>query len=312
MKQKLYIPGVITALIVFTGLVFKINHLAGAAILLTVGIVTFLLLILPLALRNHYKVEGDRQNLPLYIATWITSFIVFMAMLFKILHWPLAPLLITIALPFPYVVFLPVFLIVTSKNRNFSIYNTVFVLMLLVTNSVFSGLLALNVSKNRVDDSFNLAGNYNRLETALNQIPERVPGSTMVLGIDEVLKTVNEYQDIILKQENFTQDQWKNDPGTLAKPDLKGLAAQALLNAGDRPAGAKLLRSLKSLIAEIGKTPGNAELAKDAPVIFDTVSPSGNEEDWYDWKFNDNNLAWVLIYLDGLETNLKMIKATIK
>jgi hypothetical protein len=39
------------------------------------------------------------------------------------------------------------------------------------------------------------------------------------------------------------------------------------------------------------------------------VSPSGSPLDWCSWKFNDNNLAWVLIYLDGLETNLKIIKA---
>jgi len=58
-------------------------------------------------------------------------------------------------------------------------------------------------------------------------------------------------------------------------------------------------------------TPGYAELAKDAPQIFDIVSPSGNEADWGFWKFSDNNLAWVLIYLDGLETNLKMIRATL-
>jgi hypothetical protein len=312
MKQKTYILGVITTLIVFTGLVFKINHWAGAGKLLTIGIASFSLIFLPIALKDHYKSEGNRQNISLYIATWVTCFIVFSAMLFKIMHWPLAHLMVTIALPFPYLVFLPVFLVVTSKNKNFSIYNTVFVLILIVVNSVFSGLLALNVSKNRVADSFNLAGNYNRLEAALSQVPVRVPGSAMVLGIDEVLKTVNEYQDIILKQENMTQDQWNSDPGSLLRPDLKGLAAQALLNAGDRPAGGKLLRGLKNLIAEIEKTPDNANLAKEAPVIFDTVAPSGYEEDWYSWKFNDNNLAWVLIYLDGLETNLKIIKATIK
>ena len=32
MKQKIYILGVITAMIVFTGTIFKINHYPGAAI----------------------------------------------------------------------------------------------------------------------------------------------------------------------------------------------------------------------------------------------------------------------------------------
>ena len=57
---------------------------------------------------------------------------------------------------------------------------------------------------------------------------------------------------------------------------------------------------------------GYEVLANAAPVIFDLEEPSGKEEEWGNWKFNDNSLSWVLIYLDGLETNLKMIKATIK
>ena len=86
----------------------------------------------------------------------------------------LAGIALLIALPFPYIVFLPVFLAVTSKNKNFNIYNTVFVLMLLLAlNSVFSVLLALNVSKDAVDDSYNLPKNYKRLEAVMAQLPQR-------------------------------------------------------------------------------------------------------------------------------------------
>ena len=117
MKQKIYIFGVITALVIFAGIIFKINHFAGAGILMIVSMVTLVLLFLPVALINNYKAEGTRQNLPLYFVTWMTCFVVFLAMLFKIMHWPYAGILMTIALPFPYVVFLPVFLIVTARNK---------------------------------------------------------------------------------------------------------------------------------------------------------------------------------------------------
>ena len=310
MKQKIYIFGVITALVIFAGTIFKINHFAGAGILLTVGLATLVLLFLPVALINNYKAEGDRQNLPLYIVTWLTCFVVFTAMLFKIMHWPFAGILMTIALPFPYVVFLPVFLII-ARNKNFSIYNTVFVLMLLVINSVFSGLLSLNVTRNRIDDSFNLSGNYIKVEAVLNKFPEQIPDNPVIQSINEVLNTVDAYQEIIMKQENISPEQWKNNPETILKPDSKGLAAKALNNSGDSPEGTKLLSGLKNLVKSMEITPGYAELAKEAPLIFDIVSPNGNEADWYSWKFDDNNLAWVLIYLDGLETNLKMIRATI-
>jgi hypothetical protein len=61
----------------------------------------------------------------------------------------------------------------------------------------------------------------------------------------------------------------------------------------------------------MGNTSGYEDLAKLLPVIFDLEVPSGKEEEWSKWKFSDNSLAWVLIYLDGLETNLKIIKESV-
>ncbi len=312
MKQKIYIYGVVTVLIILTGAVFKLIHMAGAGWLLTAGVATLVFVFLPAALVNNYKGEGNRQNKLLYIVTWITCFVVFTAMLFKIQHWPYAGLLLTVALPFPYVVFLPVFLIVTSKNKHFSIYNTVFILLLLAGISVFTALLSLNVTRNRITDSYNLARNYNRIETALIQIPDRNVESPLDLKIDEVLKITYEYKELILKQEGISPVQWNNDAGSLVRPDSKGLAAHALLDAGEPEPGTRLKAGLNSLVTEIKKTSGCEELAKEAPVIFDIVTPSGREEDWYSWKFKDNNLSWVLIYLDGLETNLKMIREAVK
>ena len=269
MKQKIYILGLITVLIIFTGLVFKMNHFAGAGILLSTGIGIFVVIFLPIALRNHFKAEGTIQNLPLYIVTWLTCFVVFTGMLFKIMHWPHAGTMLLVALPFPYLVFLPVFLIVTSKNKNFSIYNTVFVLMLLVVTSVFTTLLGLNVTKNRIDDSYNLSRNYKNFENALNQVPEKGLESTLYLKLDEALKMVNEYQDIILKHENMTAEQWKMNPESLQMPGTMGRSAQALIKAGDPTAGTKLFICLKALTKEMGNTPGYEDLYKLSPVIFD-------------------------------------------
>ena len=92
-------------------------------------------------------------------------------MLFKIQHWPGAGKLLMIALPFPYVVFLPVFLAVTSRNKSFSINNTVFVLFLLAGISVFS-VLALPecIDAKGSMTVMSLSRNYNRMETVLDRV----------------------------------------------------------------------------------------------------------------------------------------------
>jgi len=310
MKQKIYIFGFITTLIVFTGAIFKIQHWPGAGILLTVGLSILVLLFLPIALINNYKADRLKQNLSLYIATYITCFVVFTGMLFKIQHWPFAGIALTIALPFPYIVFLPVFLSVTSKNKNFSIYNVVFVLSLLALNSVFSVLLALNVSKATVNDSYNLSQDYNKLEKAILQIPGNAQQSAVNQKIDNVIKIVNEYEDLILKEEGITREQWVSNPDNLWRPEVRGIAANTLAVTYEPPIpiGGQLSDGLLALMSELNNTRGYEEFAKAAPVIFDYNSKTENVLDWGQRIFAYNNMSWTLIYLDGLKANLYLIK----
>jgi hypothetical protein len=312
MKQKLYILGVVTAMIISTGAIFKVNHLPGAAILLIAGIIMLVLLFLPAALINNYRAEGNSQNRILYIVTWITCFVVFTAMLFKIMHWPHAGIGLLIALPFPYIVFLPVFLVVTSKNKSFNIYNTVFVLFLLALNSVFSALLALNVSKTTIDDSYNISRNYNQVGKALAYIPVTSKESAVNLKIDEIIKITNDYQDLILKHEGMTREQWEKDPGNLLRPDSPNIAAAALYENGEYPPGTRLEKAINELIALMEQTKGYEETAKALPAILGMEKVKGEDSagTFLSYRNIMINLSWVLIALDGVETNLLMIRAS--
>jgi len=306
MKQKIYTIGLFTSILIFAGAILKVNHWPAAGIFLSIGVLMLVSIFLPIALINHYKSEESKKNLSLYIITWLTCFVVFLSMLFKLQYWPLANILLIIALPFPYVVFLPVFITVTSRDKNFNINTTVFVLLLLALNTVFSGLLALNVTKERIGDSFNLSKNYNKMELVLNQVTAK--SSSVNQKIDELIKIVENYQEAILKQENISKEQWINTPFLLKKPDAKGLAMMAILTSSSPDDGTQLTNGLKSLINEMSNTPGYESIAKNASTIFDFVIPEGGEKDWAARMFNDNFLAWSMIYLDGLKTNLLLIR----
>ena len=311
MKQKLYILGVISAIIISTGVILKVEHWPMAQIFLTAGILILVLIFFPAALINSYKAEGNKQNRSLYIVTWITCFVVFTGMLFKVQHWPLAGTLLTIALPFPYIVFLPVFLTVTSKNKNFNIYNTVFVLLLLALNSVFSALLSLNVSKEAIDDSYNISRDYNKVEASAAQLSIIINGSAVNMKIDEIIKISNNYQDLILKHEGMTREEWEKNPGNLPIPESPNIAAQVLEDNGAMPAGIKLQKALTELIALMKQTKGYEETAKALPSI---IGLGDEKEEDPAAAFRGRNiiinLSWALTYLDGLEANLNMIKAS--
>lgn len=308
MKQKIYILGLISAIIIITGTIFKINHYPGAAVMLIAGIASLVLLFLPLALVNHYRANGKDKSLLLYIVTYITCFVVFTAMLFKLLHWPHAGILLTIALPFPYVVFLPVFILVTSKDRNFSIYNTVYVLFLLALNSVFSGLLSLNVTSERIVDSYQLSRNYINQQKGLILLTGNDSGSAISVKINEAIKVINECQSRVLELDGKTLEQWKNNPGNLFRPDIRGSVATGFRKE-DKQSVMELQKKLDELITLLGTIPGYEKLAENAPAILNFKFSPTEDSDWYQQVFNDF-LAWVLIYLDGLEANLQLIEAS--
>jgi hypothetical protein len=309
MKQKLYILGMISAIIISTGVSFKIEHWPAAGIMITLGTLLLVLIFFPAALINNYKAEGNSQNRLLYIVTYITCFVVFIGILFKIMHWPNAGIALLIALPFPYIVFLPVFLIVTARNKNFNIYHTVFVLLLLAMNSVFSGLLSLNVSKETIDDSYNISRNYNQAGAAMAQLPVIVNGSAVNMKIDEIIKITNDYQDLILKHEGMTREQWKKDPGNLLRPDNINTAASVLIENGETIPGMKLDQAITELIDLMKQTKGFEDAAKALPTILNLDEERGRDGALYFYSGNIFiPLSWALIYLDGLETNLHMIK----
>jgi hypothetical protein len=311
MKQKIYILGVISAIIISTGVILKVNHWPAGQILIAVGTLILVLIFFPAALINNYKAEGNAQNRLLYIVTYITCFVVFIGMLFKIQHWPYAGVGLSIALPFPYIVFLPVFLVVTSKNKNFNIYNTIFVLLLLALNSVFSALLSLNVARDTINDSYGISRNYCRTEAAIADMPITADNSAVNAKIDEIVKITGDYQDQILKHEGTTREQWKKDPGNLVRPDNINSAASILADNGEMTPGMKLDKAITELIDLMKQTKGFEDVAKALPSILDLDEGKGKDNAL---NFYNRNifvpLSWALIYLDGLEANLYMIKAS--
>jgi hypothetical protein len=121
---------------------------------------------------------------------------------------------------------------------------------------------------------------------------------------------VREYQDKILKQEGLTKEQWYSNPRDLMHADARGLAANAILNPSGPYPGEELHTGLRNLILELGKNPEYKSLAEKAPLIF-AFYEDEDDRKWGYEAFEYNTLSWSLMYLDGLETNLNLIKATI-
>lgn len=306
MKQKIYMLGLATVILISLGILFKLNHWAGAGIMLTLGITVLVLVFTPAALVNSYKADAEKGKGLLYFVTWLTVLVVFAAMLFKIQHWPWAGVLMMISIPFPFVVFLPVFLISVKGRKDQSIYDTVSVLILLMIVSCFTVLLGLNVSKDRIIGSLGLMSNYNRSEEVLDNL--KIRQESPVAGkINDLLVMSEEYRQLYLASSGISPDAGNTDEEELQRL-LLYREPSGRFGGESEDIDARLLKGLGDLAGLLGSTPGCESLAAAAPSVFGLVkTPAGTFV--ADPEMGSLSIhPWLLVYLDGLENNLKSIR----
>ncbi|GEM_PF-472883 len=307
MKTTIYFNGLLATFLTFAGALFKINHFPGAGVLIVLGIFILVVIFLPPALISHYKSGEGKRNPVLYFVTWITCAVCFTGMLFKIMHWPGAGYIMLAALPFPYVVFLPVFIVITSKNKNFSIYNTVFVLLLLTVISAFSALLALNVSKERLADSLFLTHNYNKISSTMDLVAAESSASPENQKIAEILSNLDTYRGMILVNYGITKSQWETDPEIVLSSRSDGSWRRVLASDNRAKTKESIESGLSGLMILLEKDPECRNLAGKAPEILGLQKLPDNKYILKDEMFITSQQPWPLIYIDGLETSLKMI-----
>lgn len=315
MKQKIYILGIITLLLVLAGAVMKVNHIAGAGITITAGIFLLVVLFLPLALINNYKTECKHMNPVLHILVYITCLIVFASMLFKIMHWPGAGIILTVAIPFPYVVLLPVYLIVTSKIKNYNIYNTVFVLFLLVYLSVFSVLLALTVSADKIDQSLVLADSYRNTTTFVRESKSKSTGANVTdsrlqlnAAADQLLATIDNCREELYNSMNAPEDPSQISARNVRILDSRTMGAKVLLDVDHQGPALRLETDIQNFIQVLGEVPGGESLASTASEILLISRGDSRGDPWRQQLFSDEFLSWVLVYLESMETNVLLLK----
>ena len=311
MKQKIYTIGIASSMILMAGTIFKVQHWPAAAILLCTGTILLLAAFLPAALINHYKVNGNKQYKLLYIIIYVTCFVVFAAMLFKILHWPFAGYLVLIAVPFPFIVFLPVWLNVTSKIKNFDINNTIYILFLLALQAVFSVLLALNVTREKIDNTLMLTTQLSSLNAKIESLPSVTDKSAFALSADDLLLQIEECKQLLNKRTGIPREGLNEQIAGERYFDSPDIApALLLLPKGASPA-MKLESLLRNFIGELEKLTGSQNIAKEASDIFE-LTGTGPDQDypWTEKMFGDN-FVWVLVNLDAIENYVRVIKQAV-
>jgi hypothetical protein len=322
MKNKIYLLGIIAVILFTTGAIFKIMHFFGAGIILTVSLVLFILIFTPLAIINAYKAE--KRHAFVYVAGLITIMFNFTGALFKIMHWPGAGVLLLIAIIIPFILFLPAYLMYLKKKAEKNLGRLISVLFVLSYFSAMNATLALNVSKNVIDDSILIHDHYALLESYYEtSVNNDLQNADSIQHI-ELMKLSDKTENLIIEvhalkkellsavaQENF---EYVRVDGKMNLRDVLGIDNRQV--SGSVMIGENRGVELKSSIEEYKNflnefTGNNNKEYIKKHLNTNDIELEGNTYTWEQVHFEGTMLIWAINNLTSLEFRIRMIESEI-
>lgn len=154
MKRTMKITGFITAFLILVGAIFKTMQWPGAGIAIVIGFAIFSLVFVPLNIVMKFRDDKRQQNRLIMTIGMITIATSCMGMLFKIMHWPYANILMVTGLTLFAALFIPIFFYIKFKDPESRFNGTIQTVFMLAGAGMLFAMINLGKSHN-VTDSIN-------------------------------------------------------------------------------------------------------------------------------------------------------------
>lgn len=173
MKKIMLGSGTVAAVFLTTGIALKFLHLPGAAIALVLGVFSLSFLFLPLLFLLRMKEKPEPTDKAVLAIGAVCAILVSLGILFKMMHWPGANIMVMVSLGILLLVFLPIFFFSGIRRPERKV-NTLVSSMLIVAGS---GLLLMLVRTPSASHALYVAdtGGYVRSEQVLTQLRSARP-----------------------------------------------------------------------------------------------------------------------------------------
>ncbi len=151
MKRTLKISGIATILLIVFGVVFKSMHWPGAGIFVVLSLAFFSLVFIPLNIVLKFKDDEVKSNRLIMTLGMLTASAGSIGALFKIMHWPMANIILFSSLLVFMLVFIPIYFVVRYRDPETkfnAIINTTF---MIGAAGILFALIDLGYSKKTMD-----------------------------------------------------------------------------------------------------------------------------------------------------------------
>ncbi|MBD81219.1 MAG: hypothetical protein CL840_20035 [Crocinitomicaceae bacterium] len=155
MKKTAAIIGMIASTLVITGIISRVNHIAGAGIMLVLGLASASILVFPLLGYMSVVAREDKQTIATNLVGYGSGMLIALGSLFKLMHWPGAMIIFWLGAIILLLAFMPLYTIRSyrlAENKLFALSKS----MLILTGMVLIWGLSVNTRIFKVD--FTMAG----------------------------------------------------------------------------------------------------------------------------------------------------------
>jgi len=300
------------------GVLFKLMHWPGAALLLFVGWSIILGIFLPILLFVKLKEASTRGEKSIYILGVVSLIIFEVATMFKMFHWPGAALLMILGSVLLIGVFVPLFARMKFKNGSITIAQFIFLITTSMYAVVLTSLIAMNVSdvildrferdatnndvivnyytnKNKTDVTDTLSKLNPAITESANKIQKLILDAKLALittieGVDE--KTAKDYIMMPTMIRNKSNYDFVNH--IMMNENNNGLA-----------------RTLKEELEKFRKLTADSKLSKNFEQLLDTSDKEINGEvrTWEEINFRNNMIIATMAQLSQIERNVRLVES---
>lgn len=200
MRKTMHIIGITSAILLLMGSIFKIYHLAGASVMYVLGAASLCLVFMPLYLAVRVKEKVGKLNTWTNVIGVISAIALCFGILFKIMHWPMANILMNTGGFILILIFLPLYIYNSYKNKQLKTSTIVPIIVSIAGFSLMFSLVKLRNSHNvtsailniqyTINSDIEAANNTNQsLLIALKQDSISLDN---VLKADEIASSINQ------------------------------------------------------------------------------------------------------------------------
>lgn len=166
MKKFMIISGMLSALSIITGSILKFLHLPFAGILLVLGMGFFTLLFLPIMFTLKFRESKHLREKSVLMMAIPMCMLIVTSVLFKIMHWPGANVMMQSSLLFTIFVFIPIYLFTGLRNPDTRTNTLTTSILLIAGSGLFLSLATVMKSQSTIEGEKRKIG---RLEFSIQQ-----------------------------------------------------------------------------------------------------------------------------------------------